>query len=135
MPITIQNADNKYLLIKYSEDIDSDTFHNFHKELYTYSENKIARYQLVDLSDVKGLNITTNDIQITAFNDINFFKKLEKIFVAVFTPTNLSYGLARMWKSYSESPYLETFVFRDIDAAKNWIYSKIDENESSQGVD
>ena len=124
MSITTQNVDNEYLLVKYAGVIDSDMLHKFHEELYRYADNKIATYQLVDLSDVKDLNITSDDVQVTAYNDINYFEKLEKIFVAVFAPNNLSFGMARMWKSYSESPYLETYVFRDIDTAKNWIYDK-----------
>ena len=125
MPITLQNIDNEYLLIKYAEDISSDVFHKFHEELYSYANSNIAKYQIVDLSDVTELSMTSEDIEAAAFNDIRFFKKLKTIFVAVIAPDDLSFGLTRMWQTYADSPFIETDVFKDIDSAKKWISSKM----------
>lgn len=78
-------------------------------------------YGFVDLSNIDRFSVDKDDIQDTALADEKIAKIVGKIKVAILAPTDIAFGMARMWQAYVDQIGWETYVFRDRTTAEAWL--------------
>jgi len=98
-------------LKKYQKDIQN------HTDYILYNE-------VVDLSNVTNIKITTEGIKTIALIASNTDKENSNRKLALIVSSNLAYGLAKMYEAYrnfSKNACKEICVFRDENDAFDWI--------------
>jgi hypothetical protein len=85
---------------------------------------KIA-YQLCDFSNISGASASTFEIEQIASQDKKASEINPNMLVAIVVGEDLSYGLSRMWESFSYGSTLETMVFRKVEDAQQWIREEL----------
>ena len=127
MPIEVSIIDNQYVLARCEGDICLEDFASVNELIYSESfDENISRYQIVDLTEARSLNISSEDVRTIASQDKNAIKGDNNITIAVVADKPLDFGLARMWEVYAEIPGITTCVFRDMSSGRNWIMSIMD---------
>lgn len=84
------------------------------------------RYCIIDLTSVESMDITTGDIRAVVEQN----KRIAAIAVlgpllAVASPRDLGYGLARMWEALMDQVGWETMTFRSRSEANAWISQRL----------
>ena len=73
--------------------------------------------QFADLSEVERIEATTVTISTEARRSI-FAPGARR---AVYAPTDVAFGMARMWAAYAEAQGEQIEVFRDRSGAEDWV--------------
>jgi hypothetical protein len=79
------------------------------------------RYQLVDLTHAERFDLNTEDIRRLAQTNRLASQEVEGLFVALAAPTDLAFGLSRMWESMVSGARIEARVLRSVDEAREAI--------------
>ena len=92
-------------------------------DIYSHEYDGDLKYQLIDLTEVDTLNVTTEEVTKLAKMDRDL-KKNNKRFACVVAPTDFLFAMARTWNMQSEKDGFETHVVRAMDDAITWFNSK-----------
>lgn len=92
-------------------------------EIYSHNYLEGLQFQLIELSEVIEFNVSSEDMNRLADMDINM-EKDRKQFACVVAPSDLLFGLARIWNTQSEDSDFETNVVHSMDEAISWFESK-----------
>ena len=96
-----------------------------HKEIYSPENLKRQKYQVIDRTECREYNVSDEEVQEIADIDIAAAKTNPNIIIAVIAPTDMQYGVSRVWQVYvAESKFL-TEVFRDRASADKWLKKKL----------
>jgi len=76
---------------------------------------------LVDLSDVTELHLSAEEVELIALENRIAAASMPPATVAVIATRDLAFGLARMWEAMVSGTNWRTRVFRDADAAREWL--------------
>ena len=135
MPVKISYLKDHGVVVKGSGFVTWKDIYHANETLYdTADKIKSIYYQIADFSNVTGTDITSEQVKILAEQDARAAKVNPNLIVAVVGADDLVYGLARMWEAYAGEVSFETGVFRDIDAARQWIADKIDKLHGREAV-
>lgn len=86
------------------------------------------RYTLIDLVAVESMKINYADVsKVVAQNKTIAGKAVSGVLLAVASPKDLAFGLARMWEALVERVGWETMTFRSVEEAKTWIQRRMKE--------
>ena len=96
-----------------------------HKEIYNEENLHRQRYQIIDRTRCDYYCIRPEEIEKIAALDIAAAKINPHIVIAVVSPTDLQYGMSRMWQIYVEKSPLKTHIFRDRQSADAWIQEQL----------
>ena len=78
-------------------------------------------YGISDFSNVTEFKVTTEGIKANARQAIEY-SKLNKDFILVSVmPTDLEFGMARVWIAHAEESSWRTNTFRTFEEAQHWI--------------
>ncbi len=102
-------------------------------ELYESARKRFADPQqlesfeviMVDYSDVTEMEINDLNIKVLASCYSDASKLVSGVIVAVICPSDLQYGLGRMWQGYIDDIHWEHMVFRTHDEANTWVETKL----------
>ena len=96
--------------------------------LATPEEIRKWRYAVIDLNAVESMNINYKDVSrvVTQNADIAA-KAVPGVLLAVASPRDHGYGLARMWEALVERVGWETMTFRSLAEAEDWIRRRVKE--------
>jgi hypothetical protein len=125
MPVSIQIAD-QYIVAHCEGELTVDDLFRLNQSLYSETDRSIAAYQIVDLTAVTRIVMSTDDIRRIADQDRSAVKSFGRITIAVVADKDLDFGMSRMWEAYAESPGIETGVFRNMSDARDWIVAMMD---------
>jgi hypothetical protein len=82
-----------------------------------------------------GFQLSTTEARIVAAQDMQIAKLTpEGVVVAVISPSDVDFGMARMWRVFSHETGWEIGVFRSWEGAADWLTSRIGENSYSSLV-
>jgi hypothetical protein len=96
--------------------------------LLTPEEIRKWRYALIDLTTVESMDIDCDDVsRVVAQNATIASKAVHGVLLAVASPKDLGYGLARMWGALVERFGWETMTFRSLAEAENWVAGRVKE--------
>jgi hypothetical protein len=89
-------------------------------------EIKEWRYAIIDLTFVEAMNITSDDIRaVVEQNKRIAALALPGPILAVASPRDLGFGLARIWEALVEQTGWETMTFRSRSEAEDWIKERL----------
>ena len=92
------------------------------KERYSSVErNKRLQYILNDYSKCSKIDINSDTVKYVATLAIDVSKLNKNIVIAGVMPTDLEFGLGRMWQAYADETEWVSKTIRTRDEAENWI--------------
>ena len=78
-------------------------------------------HMLIDFSEVISIDVTSEEVQQLVLINQEEAKLLKVVFVAVAAPSDLTYGISRMYAGYMRIPGWVIQVFRTRIEAENWL--------------
>jgi hypothetical protein len=96
-----------------------------HKEIYNETNLKNQKYQIIDRSHCKEYKVSSADVQQIAEIDKAASKSNPDIIIALISPTDIQFGMSRMWQTYVEESRFLSKVFRDSKSADEWIKKQL----------
>ena len=86
-------------------------------------------FGMIDQTNVTSVDFSVPDLETIAVQDKAIAAKARKgAVVAVVSPSNIQYGLARMWQALVDETGWDTMVFRSREEAEDWIKKELREN-------
>ena len=79
------------------------------------------KHVLIDFSEVTSLDVSSDDVQQLVSINKEEARLLQVVFVAVAAPSDLAYGISRMYAGYLQIPEWVIQVFRSRIEAENWL--------------
>lgn len=95
------------------------------------SEEKLKEwlFGLIDHTNVTSADYTTADLRALAELDKTISPIARKgAVIAIVAPSDVQYGLSRMWQALVEGTVWETMVCRSREDAQSWIKRKVKDN-------
>ena len=86
------------------------------------------RYGLVDFTDIDQFLVSTPEVKAIARLNIATAEIARNVCAAIIAPSDHAFGMARMWEVYANATDWERRVFRDADAARDWLAQRIGES-------
>jgi len=96
-----------------------------HKDIYNEKNLKSQKYQIIDRSHCKEYNVSSAEVQRIAEIDKAASKFNPNIIIALISPTDLQFGMSRMWQTHVEESLFVTHIFRDRKSADEWIKEQL----------
>lgn len=92
------------------------------REKYSSQEKvKSFRYSIADFTKVEYFNVTPEGIITSSKLSAEVEKINEDIIMAAVMPTDLEFGMGRMWEANTYPSNIQTHVFRTRVEAENWV--------------
>ena len=86
------------------------------------------RYTLIDLTAAQSMDINYADVsRVVSQNRTIAAKAVPGVLLAVASPRDHSFGLARMWEALVEHVGWETMTFRSVAEAEAWIHARLNQ--------
>jgi hypothetical protein len=122
MPIELQYRDEgKGVFFDCTGVVTTAEVDDANREIYSEERLPRLRYQLVDYSKVEGFDISPEDTRRHAKMDKEAAEKNPRFVIAVVGPSDLAYGVTRMWQAFTDEAALPSAIFRTIPEAEGWI--------------
>lgn len=86
---------------------------------------KAYRYILTDLSNVDAYRVSPQAIQENAKIAAQFFAINSNVLLAFVLPSDVEFGMGRMWQVYADQAGLHSRVFRTRREADEWLKLKL----------
>jgi hypothetical protein len=96
-----------------------------HKEIYNEENLNKQKYQIIDRTKCEQYNVSPVEVQQIADIDKAASKSNPNIIIAIISPTDLQFGMSRMWEMYVEESRFLTEIFRDRKSADAWIEKQL----------
>jgi len=123
MSVTVRPLAAGYTLLHCKGVVTVDDFVEANTIVYSELDPEISRYQIVDTTEAKEIQLPAGAIERLARQDIAAAQSLEGVAIAVVAPRDLDFGLSRMWQALVDTPGVSSAVFRDFPSAEDWILS------------
>ena len=94
------------------------------KEIYYYDNLSQLKYKFIDKSTCTEYCVTGEELKIIAEQDKKASKINRNITVVFVSPTDLQYGMSRMWQVYAAETGFQSKIFNDRKSAEEWIREK-----------
>jgi hypothetical protein len=104
------------------------------KKIYTPENLLRLKYKIVDRTTCTEYQVTSEEVQIIAEQDKEAAKINSNIIIALVSPTDLQYGVSRMWESFVDEIGFQTGVFRDRMSADAWLKEKLRKDSDSAEI-
>jgi len=90
------------------------------KEIYYYDNLSHLKYKFIDKSTCTEYSVTGEEVKIIAEQDKKVSKINRNITVVFVSPTDLQYGMSRMWQVYAAETGFQSKIFNDRKSAEEW---------------
>jgi hypothetical protein len=123
MPIICDTKPDEQLVVfRHIGDVPDSEFLTSYKEFFLSADVTDALKLLVDLRQTKSAHRSSGALQALSEFLKEVYRDSEKQpKVAIIAPSDLSFGLARMYEMFSFEVPWEFVVFRDDEAAQAWL--------------
>lgn len=124
MPITFSfHREQGYVVVVYSGRFGDMEMLNAWKKLYEDKEWVPGLNEIVDCSQVDGTDVTSDGLEHLAEYTNGVFSKhgIHSVKVAIYAPTNLPFGMSRIYQSKACELSEKVRVFRSMHEAISWI--------------
>ena len=96
-----------------------------HKEIYSETNLKRQKYQIIDRTGCTDYCVTPEDVRKIADIDKEAAKTNPHIIIAVVSPTYLQFTMSKMWRAYVNDSCFLTAIFSDRGKADKWIKEQL----------
>jgi len=100
---------------------DADIIKSVKERLLLVEKLKPIKYFFSDFTDVDNFNVTSTGIQTIADIATRASKINNDIILVAIVPSDLEYGMARMWQAYSDDMNWKTYLARTKEEASEWL--------------
>ena len=124
MPITFKVKNEKnYFISVWEGSISDNEIYESYKKFYTSNEWSKNLNELVDLSNANVKNVTSQGLYRLAEYVENHFTmhNVTSSKTSIFSPNDLPFGLARVYKAWTNNSPEEIKIFRNEKEALNWL--------------
>jgi hypothetical protein len=83
------------------------------------------RFGLVDLTDVTDLQVTSEHVRRIALENLTLAKLTPGAVVAVAAPSDVAFGMARMWQTFASRTGWQILIVRSKAAATEWLRGRL----------
>jgi|GEM_PF-2087191 len=104
---------------------DADVIQSGRKKFAELDRLKNYRYALTDLSRVEEFKLTSYGIQVNVDLSSKIYEVNSNFIVAFVLPTDVEFGMGRMWQAYSDKYGIKSFVCRSRTEAEEWIQKNV----------
>ncbi len=114
--------EHELLVSKFEGNVSGDLFLEYYKTLLSFADNSKEFSELVDFRNVNAIEVENATLAVIA-NTVEAAYKSSKtqLKCAVVAPSDLAYGLSRMYQMDKSPQHIELKVFRDICEALAWL--------------
>lgn len=123
--ITCLDAQGGMITIYWGIITDNDIINSGQEKYLLLDKLKSYRYAITDLSRVEQYKMTAKGIRSNVEMASKMYKENQNLIVALVMPTDVEYGMGRMWQAYAEQYGIESFVCRTRTEAEEWIGKKL----------
>jgi len=110
----------------YSGIVTDDDMFSCAKERTSSSDNlKKYKYFLSDFTDVEKFNVSSSAIKTIAHLTVQASKVNKNLIIVVIVPTDLEYGMSRMWAAYSDESNLKLHMTRTKEEALEYLNEQL----------
>lgn len=126
MPYTITSLDDGGIITSFSG-LMTDALYiaAIHERWCSDEAVKNCRYFISDLTEVEQLELTTAGVQESARINTEVSKLNKNILAVGVLPTDLEFGMGRMWQVYADDTKWKTHVCRTLEEAMEWIKNNL----------
>ncbi len=96
-----------------------------HKEIYSKTNLKKQKYQIIDRTHCEEYQVSSAEVQRIADIDNTAAKTNPNIIMALISPTDVQFGMSRMWEAFIGDSTFVTQVFRDRKRADEWVNKQL----------
>lgn len=123
MPYRIEYDTDKLGVITIYSGIvtDKDLCDSLTERLDNFARLKRYRYAISDCTNVTEYKVTPEGLKKNAEISYEISEKLPALLLVVITPSDLMYGMGRMWETYIDDTGWETTMVRTRQEANEWI--------------
>ena len=123
MPISYQvHADLGLFVTRYVGVVTNDEVNKVYRSILSDPELRHGFNALVDLQEVKKFEITVDSMWSVSALFVRFYEgRPESMRTAVLAPSDIAYGLGRMYGRYANPDPEKVTVFRDASKAMRWL--------------
>ena len=93
---------------------------------------RAVRYALVDLSGATAVEVTAAEIQRIAAEHRQMTSFMPQVAIAVISPQDIGFGMARMWEAFVADTGWMTRVFRAREEATAWLAERLQKGTGDQ---
>ena len=123
--ITYLNEEGGLITTYWGTITDSDIIKSGQEKLTSLERLRSYRYALTDLSRVEKSELTSKGIQANVDIASIIMKENINFIVAFVLPTDVEYGMGRMWQAYGDRYKIKSYVCRTRVEAETWIKEKL----------
>ena len=126
MPIEINYIENNNgVILDYSGDVTGDELISVVMKIFDNDNFTSLKYWISDRSNCTKYDVGTSHANtIASLTEINYLKN-PNLLVALVSPTDVEYGMSRMYQILSEDEGFNTMVFHNRSEADEWISSEL----------
>ena len=106
---------------------DEDIIKSGEEKYLSLERLKSYRYAITDLSMVDEFRLTSEGIEKNAEISLKIFAENSNIIVAFVLPTDVEYGMGRMWQAYGDGDGKKSNICRTRAEAEEWIRKNLNE--------
>ena len=129
MSYNITFTDDNGIITVYSNTVDDAEYIDSIKARWEKTDfTKKCRYTLSDFTSVTELTVTSDGIRDAAQLCLAASKHNKSILVVAILPTDLEFGMGRMWQVYADETGWNSFPARDMKTAKEWLNENLNKN-------
>jgi len=126
MPYLISYQTDGGVLTTYSGIVtDNDMFCCIKERTSSHDDLEKYRYFLSDFTDVDKFDVSSGAIKTIADLTVQASMVNESLIIVVIVPTDLEYGMARMWSAYSDESNLRLYMARTKEEALKYLNEQL----------
>jgi len=91
------------------------------RSIYTPETLRKLAYKIVDRTTCTDYQVSAEEVQLIANQDKEAAKINPDLQILLVAPTDLQFGVSRMWQAYVGETGLQTKIFRDRESAYAWL--------------
>jgi len=116
------NENDGGVFTTYTGTVTDDDMINSAKERLSLVENlNPIKYFFSDFTDVDNFKVTPSGIQVIATIATTASKINNDLLLVAIVPSDLEYGMGRMWQAYSDELNWKTYMARTKEEASEWL--------------
>ena len=123
--VIYQKSDGGVITIYSGVVTDEDSIQSLDEKCSSEERIKSYRYALTDCSNVTELKVTTDAVIRNAEIAKSAFAINSNIIFVAAVPTDLLYGLSRLWQAYADESNRRTKVVRSREEAETWLAGRM----------
>lgn len=131
MPIELQYRDGgEGVVFVCTGVVTASDFDEANREIYAEGRLEKLRYQLIDFTDTERIEISAEDTRRHAEMDRSAAERNPQIAIAVVGPSDIAFGISRMWQVFTDEAKLRSSIFRSVPDAERWLAETLETSRS-----